>query len=271
MDLFQKKLALFLPLLLCISCSNGQSTANTEAEGFVKELNSQHQFKVEGCSINYNGTELYMSSGVEPWLQALGKNYRVVETVDPINRINLYIYDDIGVSLMERLLDKKISMFGFYLPNPAHSLDLIETPQSIENRKLIGEQSPKKRFQDAISINGVLVGPYPMHNAIRSLFQAETSVSYSYTADCSEEQKNQGESFLVHLGTSYGEPEVVDNLYFYNYLDSMTEEQKKKLYRRKDEAGQEICDEYFDIPKMKIVPRYCTQEELDDEKKQQMK
>jgi hypothetical protein len=172
---------------------------------------------------------------------------------------------------MERQVDKKISMFGFYLPNPAHSLDLIETPQSIENRKLIGEQSPKKRFQDAISVNDVLVGPYPMHNSIRSLFRAKTSVSYSYTADCSEEQKNKGKYFYVNLGTSYGEPEVIDNLYFYNYFDTMTDEQKKKLYRRKDEEGQEICDEYFDIPKMKIVPRYCTQEELDDEKKQQAK
>ncbi|WP_353939549.1 hypothetical protein [uncultured Acinetobacter sp.] len=68
MNLFQKKLAVFLPLLLCISCSNGQSTSNTEAEGFVKKLNPQHQFKVEGCAINYNDTDLYMNSEVEPWL-----------------------------------------------------------------------------------------------------------------------------------------------------------------------------------------------------------
>ena len=113
MDLFQKKLAVCLPLLLCISCSNRQSTANTEAEGFVKKLNPQHQFKVEGCAINYNGTGLYMNSGVEPWIQALGKNYRVVDSTDIISKLKLYIYDDIGVSLMERQVDKKISMLSF--------------------------------------------------------------------------------------------------------------------------------------------------------------
>ena len=56
-----------------------------------------------------------------------------------------------------------------------------------------------------------------------------------------------------------------------NYFDTMTEEQKKQLYRRKDETGQEVCDEYFDTIKMAVVPRYCTQEELEDEKKQQVK
>ncbi|MDR6541435.1 hypothetical protein ABIC56_003937 [Acinetobacter bereziniae] len=269
----QNKWILFLPLLLCISCSNGQSTTkqDAETEGFIKKINPQHQFKVHGCAINYNGTDLYMSSGVEPWLKVLGKNYRVVETVDPINRINLYIYDDIGVSLMERQVDKKISMFGFYLPNPAHSIDLIETPQSIENKKLIGDESPKKRFQDAISINDILVGAYPMHDEIRSLFRAKTSVSYAYTADCTEEQKDKGELFYVDLGTSFNEPEVIDNLYFYNYFDIMTLEQKKQLARRTDENGREICGEYVDIKTFDILPNYCTQEELDDEKKQQSK
>lgn len=271
MDLFQKKLALFLPLLLCISCSNGQSTAksNTEAEGFVKKLNPQHQFKVEGCVINYNGTDLYMNSGVEPWIQALGKNYRVVETVDPINRINLYIYDDIGVRLVERIADKQIASFRFRLERPAHDIRIETDAEIAEELKKPDTEQVRNIFKDAIMVDGVLVGAYPMHKQIRDKFPSETRVSYSYTARCKDNQP--GELFGIELSTSFDDPEVIDHMYFYNYLDTMTEEQKKKLYRRKDEKGQEICDEYFDIPKMKIVPRYCTQAELDDEKKQQTK
>ena len=267
------KLIIFSCVLFCISCSNGQSTTQSkaESEGFTKKLNVQHQFKVHGCAINYNGTDLYMSSGVEPWLKALGKNYRVVDSTDVISKLKLYIYDDIGVSLMERQEDKKISMFGFYLPSPAHSLDLTETSQSIENQKLIGEESPKKRFKDSISINDILIGAYPMHDEVRNLFHAKSSVAYEYTVNCAEEQKSKGELFYIDLGTSYNEPEVIDNLYFYNYFDTMTEEQKKQLARRQDENGREVCGEYVDIKTFDVVPRYCTQEELDDEKKQQVK
>ncbi|MDA3441116.1 hypothetical protein MJ046_12230 [Acinetobacter bereziniae] len=269
MDLVQKKLAVFLPLLLCISCSNGQSTSNTEAEGFVKKLNPQHQFKIEGCAINYNGTNLYMSSGVEPWLQALGKNYRVVETVDPIKRINLYIYDDIGVRLVERIADKQIASFRFRLARPAHDIRKETDAEIAEELKKPDTEQVRSIFKDAISVDGVLVGAYPMHKQIRDKFSSETRVSYSYTARCKDNQP--GELFGIELSTSFDDPEVIDHMYFYNYLDSMTEEQKKQLGRSKDENGREICGSYMDVKTMSVVPSYCTQEELDDEKKQQAK
>lgn len=74
-DYAKKSLFGFLPIILCMSCSNGQPTAQTDSdtEGFEKKLNPQYRFKVHGCAINYNGTDLYMNSGVEPWLKALGK------------------------------------------------------------------------------------------------------------------------------------------------------------------------------------------------------
>ncbi|MBK5646345.1 MAG: hypothetical protein I4N51_03995, partial [Acinetobacter sp.] len=76
---------------LCISCSNGQSAAqaNADTEGFVKKLNPQHRFKVHGCAINYNGTDLYMNSGVEPWIKVLGENYIKVDSTDGANLTNL--------------------------------------------------------------------------------------------------------------------------------------------------------------------------------------
>lgn len=266
MHLFQKKIATFLPLLLCISCSNGQSTTQSkaESEGFTKKLNAQHQFKVHGCAINYNGTDLYMSSGVEPWLKALGKNYRVVETTDPINRINLYIYDDIGIRLVERIADKQIDSFRFRLERPPHDIRQ-ETDAEIEAElKKPNTEQVRAIFKDAIDVDGVLIGAYPMHDEVRTKFRSKTRVSYNYTAHCTDTQK--GGSFGIELSTSYNAPEVIDHMFFDNHLDTMTEEQKKQLYRRKDETGQEVCDEYFDTIKMAVVPRYCTQEELDDEK-----
>ncbi|CEI52016.1 hypothetical protein [Acinetobacter bereziniae] len=211
-----------------------------------------------------------MSSGVEPWLKALGKNYRVVESVDPINRINIYIYDDIGVRLVERIADKQIDSFRFRLERPSHDIRKETNAEIEEELKKPDTEQVRTIFKDAIEVDGVLVGAYPMHDEIRDKFRAKTSVSYNYTtAYCNDNQK--GESFGIELSTSFNDPEVIDHMYFYNHLDIMTEDQKKKLYRRTDENGREICDEYFDIPKMKIVPRYCTQEELDDEKKQQSK
>lgn len=271
MDLVQKKLAVFLPLLMCISCSNGQSTTkqDDDTDGFIKKLNSQHQFKVEGCAINYNGTNLYMNSGVEPWLQALGKNYRVVETVDPINRINLYIYDDIGVRLVERIADKQIASFRFRLARPAHDIRKETEAEIAEELKKPDTKQVRSIFKNAISVDGVLVGAYPMHKQIRDKFFSETRVSYSYTARCKDNQP--GELFGIELSTSFDDPEVIDHMYFYNYLDSMTEEQKKQLGRSKDENGREICGSYMDVKTMSVVPSYCTQEELDDEKKQQAK
>ncbi|MFW1945402.1 hypothetical protein ACG93R_18075 [Acinetobacter guillouiae] len=265
----RNKWILFLPLLPCISCSNGQSTAHTEAEGFVKKLNPQHQFKVEGCVINYNGTDLYMNSGVEPWLQALGKNYRVVETVDPINRINLYIYDDIGVRLVERIADKQIASFRFRLERPAHDIRKETDAEIAEELKKPDTKQVRNLFKDAIAVDGVLVGAYPMHKQIRDKFRSETRVSYNYTARCKDKQ--EGGSFGIELSTSFNDPEVIDHMYFYNYLDTMTEEQKKQLGRRTDENGREICGSYMDVKTMSVVPNYCTQEELDDEKKQQTK
>ncbi|MBJ9904261.1 hypothetical protein [Acinetobacter bereziniae] len=271
MHIFQKKLALFLPLLLCISCSNGQSTTKQDAdtEGFIKKINPQHQFKVHGCAINYNGTDLYMSSGVEPWLKALGKNYRVVESVDPINRINIYIYDDIGVRLVERIADKQIDSFRFRLERPAHDIRKETDAEIEEELKKPDTEQVRSIFKDAIEVDGVLVGAYPMHDEVRDKFRAETSVSYNYTAYCNDNQK--GESFGIELSTSFNDPEVIDHMYFYNHLDTMTLEQKKQLGRRKDENGREICGSYMDIKTMSVVPSYCTQEELDDEKKQQSK
>ncbi|WP_288499700.1 hypothetical protein [uncultured Acinetobacter sp.] len=228
MDLVQKKLAVFLPLLLCISCSNGQSTAksNTEAEGFVKKLNPQHQFKVEGCAINYNGTDLYMSSGVEPWLQALGKNYRKVDSADGINRTNLYIYDDIGVRLVERKNDKKIDSFRFRLERPAHDIRKETEAEIAEELKKPDTKQVRSIFKDAISVDGVLVGAYPMHKQIRDKFSSETRVSYSYTARCKDNQP--GELFGIELSTSFDDPEVIDHMYFYNYFDSISDEEKKR-------------------------------------------
>ena len=267
----RNKWILFLPLLLCISCSNGQSTAksNTEAEGFVKKLNPQHQFKVEGCAINYNGTELYMSSGVEPWIKALGENYRKVDSTDGINRTNLYIYDDIGVRLVERIADKQIDSFRFRLERPAHDIRIETDAEIAEELKKPDIEQVRSIFKDAISVDGVLVGAYPMHKQIKDKFSSETRVSYSYTARCKDNQP--GELFGIELSTSFDDPEVIDHMYFYNYLDTMTEEQKKKLSRRKDKQGRDICGDYVDIKTFDVLPRYCTQEELDDEKKQQMK
>jgi hypothetical protein len=261
----------FLPLLFCISCSNGQPTAkqDPEAEGFVKKINQQHQFKVHGCAINYNGTDLYMSSGVEPWLKALGKNYRKVESVDPINRINIYIYDDIGVRLVERIADEKIASFGFRLERPAHDIRKETDAEIEEELKKPDTEQVRSIFKDAIEVDGVLVGAYPMHDEIRNKFRTETRVSYNFTADCNDNQ--QGESFGIELSTSFNDPEVIDYMYFYNNLDTMTLEQKKQLARRTDENGREVCGEYVDIKTFDVLPRYCTQEELEDEKKQKAK
>ena len=76
---------------------------------------------------------------------------------------------------------------------------------------------------------------------------------------------NNGERFDIELSTSFNDLEVIDHMYFYNYLDSMSEEQKKALGRRTDENGREICGDYMDIKTMKIIPSYCTPEELEEE------
>ena len=104
---------------------------------------------------------------------------------------------------------------------------------------------------------------------IRNKFRSKTRVGYKLTADCNDNQ--QGKYFYIELSTSFNDPEVIDHMYFYNYLDTMTEEQKKQLGRRTDENGREICGSYMDVKTMSVVPSYCTQEELDDEKKQQAK
>ncbi|MFH4159045.1 DUF7738 domain-containing protein, partial [Acinetobacter bereziniae] len=199
----------------------------------------------------------------------LGKNYRVVETVDPINRINLYIYDDIGVRLVERKNDKKIDSFRFRLERPAHDIRKETDAEIEEELKKPDTKQVRSIFKDAIEVDGVLVGAYPMHDEIRDKFRAKTSVSYNYTVYCNDNQK--GESFGIELSTSFNDPEVIDHMYFYNHLDIMTLEQKKQLARRTDENGREICGEYVDIKTFDILPNYCTQEELDDEKKQQSK
>ncbi|NIE96962.1 hypothetical protein F3J02_10820 [Acinetobacter sp. Tr-809] len=267
MSYSKKILCSFLPIILCISCSNGQSAAqaNEDTEGFIKKLNPQHQFKVHGCAINYNGTDLYMNSTVEPWIKALGKNYRKVDSTDGANLTNLYIYDDIGVRLVERKNDKQIDSFRFRLERPEHDIKKETDAEIEEELKKLDTEQVRSIFKDAIDVDGVLVGAYPMHDEIRSKFHSKTRVSYNLTADCNENQK--GESFGIELSTSFNDPEVIDHMYFYNYLDSMTEEQKKQLYRSKDETGKEVCDEYFDVKAMKVVPRYCTPEELKEEKR----
>ncbi|WP_332606114.1 DUF7738 domain-containing protein [Acinetobacter sp. ESBL14] len=263
----KKVLVGFLPIILCMSCSNGQSAAqtNSDTEGFLKKLNPQHQFKVHGCAINYNGTDLYMSSTVDPWLKALGKNYRKVDSTDGANLTNLYIYDDIGVRLVERKNDKQIDSFRFRLERPAHDIKK-ETNAEIEAElKKPDTEQVRSIFKDAIDVEGVLVGAYPMHDEIRSKFHSKTRVSYNLKADCNENQK--GDVFGIELSTSFNDPEVIDHLYFYNFFDSMSEEQKKALGRRTDENGREICGDYMDVKTMKIVPSYCTSEELEEERK----
>ncbi|MFV5263165.1 hypothetical protein ACMUMS_06270 [Acinetobacter courvalinii] len=265
---YSKKILLgFLPIFLCMSCSNGQSTAQTDSdtEGFIKKLNPQHQFKVHGCAINYNGTDLYMNSTVEPWIKVLGKNYRKVDSTDGANLTNLYIYDDIGVRLVERKNDKQIDSFRFRLERPEHDIKKETDAEIEEELKKPDTEQVRSIFKDAIDVDGVLVGAYPIHDEIRSKFHSKTRVSYNLTADCNENQK--GESFGIELSTSFNDPEVIDHMFFYNYLDSMTEEQKKALGRRTDENGREICGDYMDIKTMKIVPSYCTPEELEEEKK----
>ncbi|MCU4580489.1 hypothetical protein KTJ32_05720 [Acinetobacter gyllenbergii] len=263
----KKVLVGFLPIILCMSCSHRQSVAqtNSDTEGFLKKLNPQHQFKVHGCAINYNGTDLYMSSTVDPWLKVLGKNYRKVDSTDGANLTNLYIYDDIGVRLAERKNDKQIDSFRFRLERPAHDIKKETDAEIEEELKKPDTEQVRSIFKDAIDVEGVLVGAYPMHDEIRSKFHAKTLVSYNLTADCNENQK--GEPFGIELSTSFNGPEVIDHLYFYNYLDSMSEEQKKALGRRTDENGREICGDYMDVKTMKIVPSYCTSEELEEERK----
>ncbi|EPH30868.1 hypothetical protein GCM10025882_40260 [Acinetobacter gyllenbergii] len=252
---------------VCISCSNDQSAGQPSAdtEGSIKKLNQKHQFKVRGCAIHYNGTDLYLNSTVDPWLKALGKNYRKVDSTDGANLTNLYIYDDIGVRLVERKNDKQIDSFRFRLERPAHDIKKETDAEIEEELKKPDTEQVRSIFKDAIDVEGVLVGAYPMHDEIRSKFHSKTRVSYNLKADCNENQK--GEPFGIELSTSFNDPEVIDHLYFYNYLDSMSEEQKKHLYRRKDETGKEVCDEYFDVKAMKVVPRYCTEKELEEENK----
>ncbi|MFW1945404.1 hypothetical protein ACG93R_18085 [Acinetobacter guillouiae] len=235
----RNKWILFLPLLLCISCSNGQSTAHTEAEGFVKQLNPQHQFKVEGCAINYNGTDLYMSSGVEPWIKALGENYRKVDSTGGITLTNLYIYDDIGVRLVERKNDKKIDSFRFRLERPSHDIRIETDAEIAEELKKPDTEQVRSIFKDAIEIDGVLVGAYPMHDEIRNKFRSKTRVGYKLTADCNDNQ--QGKYFYIELSTSFNDPEVIDHMYFYNYFDSISDEEKK-IQRKKFCEGPDRDD-----------------------------
>ncbi len=250
-------------LLLVAGCSDAKQQATFPQ--VEKKLNAQHQFKVHGCAINYNGTNLYMNSTVKPWIKALGKNYRKVDSTDGINLTNLYIYDEIGVRLVERKNDKQIDSFRFRLERPTHDIKKETEAEIEEELKKPDTEQVRSIFKDAIDVDGILVGAYPMHDEIRSKFHSKTWVSYNLTISCENNQK--GEPFGVELSTSFNDPEVIDHMYFYNYLDSMSEEQKKQLYRRKDETGREVCDEYFDVITMKIVPRYCTAEELEEEKK----
>ena len=107
-------------MLLVAGCSDAKQQATFPQ--VEKKLNAQHQFKVHGCAINYNGTNLYMNSTVKPWIKALGKNYRKVDSTDGINLTNLYIYDEIGVRLVERKNDKQIDSFRFRLERPTHDI-----------------------------------------------------------------------------------------------------------------------------------------------------
>ena len=69
---------------------------------------------------------------------------------------------------------------------------------------------------EPIDVDGILVGAYPMHDEIRSKFHSKTWVSYNLTISCENNQK--GEPFGVELSTSFNDPEVIDHMYFYNYL-----------------------------------------------------
>jgi hypothetical protein len=253
---------------MAIGCSNTTSTETPpkKADGFYKQLNMQHQFKVHGCAVNYNGTDLYMSSGVAPWLKALGKNYRKIETVAIPHKVYMYIYDDLGVRLVEQVKSKKIHSFRFRLKQPAHVLEAV----SAVDGKVIGSdyahESPKSDFRNAIDVDGVLVGAYPMHDEIRSAFRAETSVSYKSSADCTSDQEpHGGGGFFIEVGTSFAEPEVIDSLYFYNSFDTMDDEQKAAWSEernkkdcmdpktRNDWLIKEECDEWLEKQKGKAV------------------
>nr|WP_032877597.1 hypothetical protein [Acinetobacter sp. ANC 3929] len=226
---YSKKILLsFLPLILCISCSNGQSAAQPSAdtEGFIKKLNQQHRFKVHGCAINYNGTDLYMNSTVEPWIKALGKNYRKVDSTDGINLTNLYIYDDIGVRLVERKNDKQIDSFRFRLERPEHDIKKETDAEIEEELKKPDTEQVRSIFKDAIDIDGILVGAYPMHDEVRNKFHSKTRVSYNLTISCENDQK--GRPFGIELSTSFNDPEVIDHMYFYNYFDSISDEEKAR-------------------------------------------
>lgn len=187
-----------------------------------------------------------------------------MDSTDGANLTNLYIYDDIGVRLVERKNDKQIDSLRFRLERPEHNIKKETDAEIEEELKKPDTEQVRSIFKDAIDVDGVLVGAYPMHDEIRSKFHSKTRVSYNLTSVCNENQK--GEEFGIELSTSFNDPEVIDHMFFYNYLDSMTEEQKKELGRRTDENGREICGEYFDVKTMKIVPSYCTPEELEEEK-----
>ena len=244
-------------LLLIAGCSHNEKVNESEPETIHKKLNEKHQFKVQGCVINYNGTDLYMSSGVAPWLKALGKNYRVVDSSDGINLTNLYIYDDIGVRLVERKSDKKIDSFRFRLERPPHDVR-IETDKEIEEElKKPDTEQVRQIFKDAIDVEVILIGAYPMQEEIREKFSASTGVSYSYSADCLPTQiKNGGEDFSMELSTSFEDPEVIDHMYFYNYFDSMSDEEKER-YRKDFCDGPDRdhpiiggwCDDYYPAKK----------------------
>ncbi len=95
-----------------------------------------------------------------------------------------------------------------------------------------------------------------MQSEMRKLFESTSSVKYEYTADCTPDQEKKGEYFYVDLGTTFEEPEIIDSLFFYNYFDSMSDEEKER-YRKDFCDGPDRdhpiiggwCDDYYPVKK----------------------
>ena len=74
---------------------------------------------------------------------------------------------------------------------------------------------------------------------IRNKFRSKTRVRYKVTADCNDNQ--QAKYFYIELSTSFNDPEVIDHMYFYNYFDSISDEEKK-IQRKKFCEGPDRDD-----------------------------
>ncbi len=218
------KILLYILMLSVAGCTDAKQ--NQPALKVEKKLNKEHPIKVEGCEIQYKDQKVNFNSPLERWLQVFGSQYRAVKhsdyTIDTAVEIpkTYYVYDDLGVRLIYNVNAKKMQHMVFALERSKLDKDFYREETAEEYQQRMNDPQSyqaKQDFKDGILVENIILGAYPMDDAVRHISSNRHSTEYNIYANCNQDQKD-GEDFNIRVNSSFSDPEIITGFSFYVHI-----------------------------------------------------